>query len=95
MDPRFRPLFNAQITPERYEWYVRELSSRLDCTFEFRLAESPLFLPDGRATTLVQCPAGSDSCSQQASAGCGGAFDVVRQSTENGTLNLIYACRAK
>jgi hypothetical protein len=58
-------------------------------------SSAPLFLPDGRATTLVQCPAGSDSCSQQASAGCGGAFDVVRQSTENGTLNLIYACRAK
>ncbi|REE23247.1 MULTISPECIES: hypothetical protein [unclassified Paraburkholderia] len=58
-------------------------------------SSAPLFLPDGRATTLVQCPAGSDSCSQQASASCGGAFDVVRQSTENGTLNLIYACRGK
>ncbi|MFM0311416.1 hypothetical protein P0D71_26815 [Paraburkholderia sp. RL17-383-BIF-A] len=58
-------------------------------------SSAPLFLSDGRATTQVQCPAGSDSCSQQASAGCGGAFDVVRQSTENGTLNLIYACRAK
>src|SRR3954449_11650674 len=46
MDLRFRGLFNSQITPERYEWYVRELSSRLDTTFEFRLAESPLFLPD-------------------------------------------------
>lgn len=58
-------------------------------------SSAPLFLPDGRATTLVQCPAGSDSCAQQANAGCGGAFDVVRQSTDNGTLNLIYACRAK
>jgi hypothetical protein len=58
-------------------------------------SSAPLFLPDGRTTTLVQCPAGSDSCSQQASASCGGAFDVVRQSTESGTLNLIYACRAK
>lgn len=54
----------------------------------------PLFLSDGRATTLVQCPAGSDSCSQQAAAGCNGAYDVVRQTTENGTLSLIYACRA-
>ena len=57
--------------------------------------EAAVDLSDGRMTTLVQCPAGSDSCSQQASASCGGAFDVVRQSTENGTLNLIYACRAK
>jgi predicted small lipoprotein YifL len=47
----------------------------------------PLFLPDGRPTTLVQCPAGSDSCAQQAR-----QFEVVRQSSENGTLSLIYAC---
>jgi hypothetical protein len=58
-------------------------------------SSAPLFLPDGRATILVQCPVGSDSCSQQASASCGGAFDVVRQSSESGTLSLIYACRAK
>ncbi len=52
----------------------------------------PLFLPDGRPTTLVQCPEGSDSCSQQARVNCGGQFEVVRQSSENGTLSLIYAC---
>ena len=46
MDPRFRQLFNAQFTPAIYERYVRELSRRLDSTFEFRLAETPLFLPD-------------------------------------------------
>ncbi|WP_144142256.1 hypothetical protein [Paraburkholderia sp. BCC1884] len=58
-------------------------------------SSAPLFLSDGRPTTLVQCPAGSDSCSQQASASCNGAFDVVRQSSDNGTLSLLYACRAK
>jgi hypothetical protein len=52
----------------------------------------PLFLPDGRPTTLVQCPEGSDSCSQQARVNCGGQFQVVRQSSDNGTLSLIYAC---
>lgn len=57
-------------------------------------SSAPLFLSDGRATTLVQCPAGSDSCSQQAAASCNGAFDVVRQSSQGGTLSLIYACRA-
>lgn len=46
MDPRFRSLFNAQFTPEIYESYTRELSRRLDAPFEFRLAESPVFLPD-------------------------------------------------
>lgn len=46
MDQRFRKLFNEQFTPELYDWYRAELSRRLDCTFEFRLAESPLFLSD-------------------------------------------------
>jgi hypothetical protein len=46
MDERFRQLFNSQYTPDVYERYVRELSRRLDSTFEFRLAETPLFLPD-------------------------------------------------
>lgn len=46
MDPRFRPVFNQQITQERYESYAKELERRLDCTFEFRLAETPVFLPD-------------------------------------------------
>src|SRR5437870_13419539 len=46
MDPHYRRLFNAAFTAERYDWYQRELSRRLESTFEFRLAESPLFLPD-------------------------------------------------
>jgi hypothetical protein len=46
MERRFRELFNAQITPALYQWYQAELSRRLDTTFEFRLAESPLFLTE-------------------------------------------------
>ena len=46
MDSRFRALFNAQFTPGIYEWYTRELSRQLNAPFEFRLAESPVFLPD-------------------------------------------------
>jgi hypothetical protein len=46
MDQKFRTLFNSQFTPELYELYQRELSSRLNTSFEFRLAESPLFIPD-------------------------------------------------
>ena len=53
MDLRYRKVFNEQFTPERYEWYQRELSRRLDCTFEFRLAESPVFLPDDFKTSIV------------------------------------------
>jgi hypothetical protein len=46
MDARFRKLFNEQFTPELYDWYRTELERRLGCTFEFRLAESPLFVSD-------------------------------------------------
>jgi hypothetical protein len=53
MDPRYRALFNEQYTPERYEWYQRELARRLDCTFEFRLAESPVFLPNDFKASIV------------------------------------------
>jgi len=46
MDQRFRSLFNEQFTSELYAWYQRELAHRLDAKFEFRLAESPVFLTD-------------------------------------------------
>lgn len=46
MNPRDRQLFNEQFTPALYADYQRELSSRLDTRFEFRLAETPLFLTD-------------------------------------------------
>ncbi len=46
MDPHYRALFNDQIDDARYQWYQQELEQRLDCEFEFRLAETPLFLTD-------------------------------------------------
>jgi hypothetical protein len=46
MDAQFRKLFNEQFTTGLYDWYRGELSRRLDSTFEFRLAETPLFLSD-------------------------------------------------
>jgi hypothetical protein len=54
MDEQFRKLFNAQFTPELYDWYRQELERRLDCTFEFRLAESPLFLSDDFKSRAVE-----------------------------------------
>ena len=53
MDPRFRALFNSQFTPALYESYARDLSARLNCQFEFRLAESPVFLTDDFKRELV------------------------------------------
>lgn len=46
MDPHFRKLYNSHFTQERYAWFQRELAQRLNCKFEFRLAETPLFLSD-------------------------------------------------
>jgi hypothetical protein len=59
-------------------------------------SSAPLFSPDGRPTTQVQCSAAGtwDACMQQARGMCGGAFDVVRQTTEGGVRNLLFACKA-
>ena len=46
MDPHFRALFNRQFTDALYQRYQRDLAGRLNMQFDFRLAESPLFLPD-------------------------------------------------
>jgi hypothetical protein len=54
VDPRFRQLFNEQFTPELYQSYQRDLADRLNCTFEFRLAETPIFLPDDFKATIVR-----------------------------------------
>ncbi|HJQ40674.1 MAG TPA: hypothetical protein VKB93_26345 [Thermoanaerobaculia bacterium] len=57
MDARYRALFNEQFTPALYENYKADLARRTGCEFEFRLAESPVFLPDDflrRATTSAQ-----------------------------------------
>jgi len=54
MDPHYRALFNRQITADRYDAYTRDLSARLDSTFEFRLAETPVFIPDDLRERLVE-----------------------------------------
>jgi len=54
MDPRFRALFNRQFTPEIYDSYQHDLSRRLNCKFEFRLGESPIFLPDDFKAKIVR-----------------------------------------
>src|SRR5262245_55894973 len=45
MDPKYRRIFNNAFSPSLYESYCRRLSERLNTRFEFRLAESPVFLP--------------------------------------------------
>lgn len=58
---------------------------------------APLFTRDGRPTILVQCPARgpASACAENARGMCAGAFDVIEQSTRNGSRNLLFACKAK
>ncbi|WP_443111473.1 hypothetical protein [Burkholderia sp. FERM BP-3421] len=58
---------------------------------------APLFTSDGRSTTLVQCPAGGpwETCTQNAQGICGGDFDTIQQSVDNGVRNLLFACKPK
>lgn len=45
MDPTLRRVFNAHWTEATWHEMRRRLEARLRCTFEFRLAETPVFLP--------------------------------------------------
>lgn len=56
---------------------------------------APLFTPDGRTTTLVECPEGGpwDTCMQNARGICGGDFDTIQQSVDNGVRKLLFACK--
>ena len=46
MDRHFRRLFNEQVPERLYDRYREDLSNRLGCPFEFRLAETPVFLSE-------------------------------------------------
>ena len=54
MDPRYRDLFNRQFTQKLYDDYQVDLANRLNCKFEFRLAETPVFLPDDFKARIVK-----------------------------------------
>jgi hypothetical protein len=53
VDPHFRKLFNEQFTQEMYEGYVRDISKLLNCTFQFRIAETAVFLTDDFKSKLI------------------------------------------
>ena len=46
MDSEYRRVFNSHFTEALWRDYVDDLSNRLNSRFAFRLAESPVFLPD-------------------------------------------------
>lgn len=46
MEPSLRRAFNAAYTPDFYPTYLARLEQRVGCPIPFRVAETPLFLPE-------------------------------------------------
>ena len=57
----------------------------------------PLFSSDGRPTSMIECPVsgGWSNCEENARAQCGGSYDVLDQTTDNGQNGLLIACKTK
>ena len=54
MDYQYRQCFNRSFSTALYQSYLDEISQRLNSRFEFRLAETPVFLPHGLCIRLCQ-----------------------------------------
>jgi hypothetical protein len=54
MDPALRRAYNAAYSNATYERYMSRLESLLGCSIPFRVAETPLFLPQGLRDHLAR-----------------------------------------
>jgi uncharacterized protein (UPF0248 family) len=54
MVPEIRRAYNAGFTQERYEAFKRDLEGKAGCPSQFRVSETPIFLPDGLTRELVE-----------------------------------------
>ncbi len=54
MEPAFRRAFNAAFTPETYSDYLARLERRIGSKINYRVAETPLFIPDGLRNYLAR-----------------------------------------
>jgi hypothetical protein len=52
MEPSFRRAFNAAYGPATYENFMRTLEQRVGCPIPFRVAETPLFVPEALRAKL-------------------------------------------
>ena len=46
MIPQFRKIFNESFTPEKYHAFLEDLNAKHPGAIEFRVAETPVFVPD-------------------------------------------------
>ncbi|NML64776.1 hypothetical protein HHL22_06120 [Hymenobacter sp. RP-2-7] len=54
MIPALRAAYNAQFTPEKYQQMLADVEQQLPNQLEFRLAETPIFVPRALRDKLVQ-----------------------------------------
>lgn len=54
MEPTFRRAFNAAFGPSTYPDYMGRLEKRLGCQIPFRVAETPLFMPEKLRDNLAK-----------------------------------------
>jgi hypothetical protein len=54
MEPVFRRAFNDAFGPDTYADYMRRFEKRIGSKFAYRVAETPLFLPEGLRTYLAR-----------------------------------------
>jgi hypothetical protein len=54
MDPSLRRAFNAHFSPDTYSNYLSRLEQTVGCKILFRVAETPLFLPEGLRRKLTR-----------------------------------------
>ena len=58
MIPAARHLFNAAFTPEKYQEMLADIDQQLPGQLDFRVAETPVFVPAGLRDKLIR--AGQD-----------------------------------
>ena len=54
MIPELRKKFNASFTEELYNKFINEINTSVRCPADFRIAETPVFLPEGITSELIK-----------------------------------------
>ena len=55
MVPEVRKAFNAAFTPEKYQRFLEDLHSKHTGAIEFRIAETPVFIPKSFGQKIISC----------------------------------------
>ena len=53
MIPELRKKYNSEFTQKKYEDFLNDINTCLRCPTDFRISETPVFLPDDFAVELI------------------------------------------